>query len=71
MAIGDQFIVGEVWESPRGTLYRVVERNAFQAVLRLGVSGYGRKIRRGWSDVIGWVRVPEHNQQFEERGNES
>lgn len=51
------FHVGQVRESPRGTLYRVasVERGGY-AVLRLGIDGKGRRVARGWSDVLrGWT----------------
>lgn len=51
----DCFHVGQVWESPRGFLYRVINnRVGGQAALRLGVDGKGRIVRRGWSDVLNW-----------------
>lgn len=54
----DRFREGDVWESPRGTRYRVMEcRRGGKASLRVGEDGSGRLVRRGWSDVIGWVRV--------------
>lgn len=54
----DSFRPGEVWETPRGTLYRVEEcRRGGKAVLRVGKSGGGRKVVRDWDAVIGWVRV--------------
>lgn len=50
------FHVGQVWESPRGFLYRVESvRRGGKAVLRLGVDGKGRKVIRDWDAVIGWV----------------
>ena len=60
----DQFRVGDVWETPRGALYRVVEvRIGGQAILRAGAAGErGRIVRRAW-DAIGahtaspWVRL--------------
>lgn len=52
----DCFHPGQVWESPRGTLYKVIEnRVGGQATLRLGADGKGRIHRRGWSDVINWT----------------
>lgn len=52
----ESFHAGQVWQSPRGTLWRVVgvERGG-KAVLKQGTQGEGRKSVRGWSDVIGWV----------------
>ena len=51
----DSFHVGQVWESSKGTLYTVVEvRRGGQAILRLGVDGKGRIVRRDWDAVVGW-----------------
>jgi hypothetical protein len=58
----DQFREGEVWESPRGTLYRcmgfrhVEWKKRRQAMLSAGVDGKGRITLRDWDDVIDWVR---------------
>lgn len=50
------FHEGQVWRSPKGTLYRVVEcRRRGQAVLRQGIDGSGRVDRRPWDAVFGWV----------------
>ena len=50
------FHVGQVWESPRGFLYRVVSvMRGGKATLRLGKDGNGRIIRRDWDAVIGWI----------------
>lgn len=43
---GEGFQVGEVWQSPRGFLYKVVEVVGSQATLRMGTGGSGRKARR-------------------------
>lgn len=52
---GDNFHEGQVWESPRGTLYKVVKVvRGGQATLRLGSDGKGRIVRRDWDAVIGW-----------------
>ena len=62
----DSFHVGQVWESPRGTLYKVISSfRGGQATLRLGSDGKGRIVRRGWSDVFGWVIF-----SAEENGND-
>lgn len=60
--VGDCFEVGQVWESPRGTLYTVVAggydhetRKCLVAVLRLGSDGKGRTVRRAWDAVKDWV----------------
>ena len=51
----DSFHVGQAWESPKGTLYKVIEvKRGGQAVLRLGVDGKGRIVRRDWCAVVGW-----------------
>ena len=51
----DNFHVGQVWEPSKGTLYKVIEvRRGGQAVLRLGVDGKGRIVRRDWDAVVGW-----------------
>ena len=60
--IGDSFRVGEVWVSPRGTYYRVESREGWHVTLRAGLYGGGRRHKRPWADVIGWVRPPEHNE---------
>lgn len=52
----DAFHAGQVWEAPRGLLYRVegvvVGKDA---VLRAGSDGRGRKTVRPWDSVTGWV----------------
>lgn len=49
---GEVFQVGEVWESPRGTVYLVIGVEGRQATLRAGVDGKGRVTRR-WYDTTG------------------
>lgn len=52
----DNFHEGQVWESPRGTLYKVesVARGG-KASLILGFKGEGkRRVRRDWDAVAGW-----------------
>ena len=66
---GEQFQEGELWRSPRGTLYRVItlmpEPSTLRrtrrrlAVLRQGPDGAGRKIIRAWDAVEGWARQPQ------------
>jgi hypothetical protein len=60
-AIGDCFRVGEVWQSPRGTLYRVIKREGLHVTLRAGTEGGGRLVKHPWDGVIGWTRPPHHN----------
>lgn len=51
----NSFHAGQVWESPRGFLYRVeAVTDGGQAVLRLRRDGSGRKVLRPWDAVIGW-----------------
>ncbi|MBH3213210.1 hypothetical protein I5N05_07610 [Serratia marcescens] len=61
IAKGDIFRAGEVWESPKGTLYKVMSVELRQATLRMGSDGSGRIVRRPWDAVIGWSMSREHN----------
>ncbi|HFF8979807.1 hypothetical protein V6305_09330 [Serratia marcescens] len=61
IAKGDIFRAGEVWESPEGTLYKVMSVELRQATLRMGSDGSGRIVRRPWDAVIGWSMSKEHN----------
>ncbi|MGQ5735393.1 hypothetical protein ACUNI2_26930 [Serratia sp. IR-2025] len=61
IAKGDIFRAGEVWESPKGTLYKVMSVDLRQATLRMGSDGSGRIVRRPWDAVIGWQMSKEHN----------
>lgn len=50
------FHEGQVWMSPKGTLYKVISvMRGSLAKLRLGQHGKGRIISRPWDAVIGWV----------------
>jgi len=60
IAKGDIFRAGEVWESPRGTLYKVIYVHSRQATLRMGSDGSGRIIRRPYDAVINWSISREH-----------
>ncbi len=53
----DVFKPGEVWMSPRGYFWKVIESvpNG-QALLRLGKDGHGRISRRRWDHVCNWIR---------------
>lgn len=49
------FHVGQVWLSPRGYFYKVMDVNCCgQAVLRGGMNGNGRKVLRNKNAVIRW-----------------
>lgn len=52
--MGERFQTGEVWRSPRGYLYKVVEVVGKQAVLKMGTDGSGRKARRCVDAINGW-----------------
>lgn len=54
---GEAFQVGEVWTSPRGTVYRVMQRTGGFVILRGGAAGTGPKVKRPWDAVMDWVRV--------------
>jgi len=62
---GDVFKPGEVWLSPRGTLYTVEDVTVGgQAVLRIGSTPVrGRIVRRDWDGVIGWRREGRTNSE--------
>lgn len=52
---GERFQVGEVWISPKGTLYLVKEVVGNKAVLRLGLHGMGKRDNYRNVDAIdGW-----------------
>lgn len=52
----NSFHEGQVWESPRGSLYKVMDvARGGQAVLRLGRDGAGRIVRRDWDAVVSWI----------------
>ena len=55
----NQFRVGDVWETTRGHLYRVIEvRRGGQAILRAGATGErGRIVRKQWDGTGWWARV--------------
>ncbi|MBL5819901.1 hypothetical protein JBO39_01560 [Serratia marcescens] len=61
IAKGEIFRVGEVWESPKGNLYKVIAVRLRQATLRMGKDGCGRIVRRQLDAVIGWSMSKEHN----------
>lgn len=57
----DSFHIGQVWESPRLVLYKVMDIKNNQAILRLGPDGDGRLIRRDWDAVINWRLHSDEN----------
>jgi hypothetical protein len=53
----DVFKPGEVWQSPRGYFWKVMDCvPGGQATLRQGLHGQGRIQRRGWDQIGYWVR---------------
>ena len=57
---GDCFEPGQVWMTPRGTLWRVMgyewpPLGRKKAIIRMGTNGKGRKQKRDWDAVIEWV----------------
>ena len=55
-----QFHENQVWESPKGSLYRVESViSGGLATLRQGKEGTGRKVTRDWDAVPGWVIYQE------------
>lgn len=58
---GEAFQLDEVWRSPKGTFYRVVEAvpGSRQVALRAGIHGTGKKRYRTWDRVEGWTRLNE------------
>lgn len=60
---GEVFQPGEVWKSPKGSFHLVIgyeEKTGKpkQAVLKLGITGFGRKKLRDWDAVNGWSIYP-------------
>lgn len=52
------FHVGQTWESPRGFFYKVIDcARGGKAILRGGKDGSGRKIKRDWDAVSGWILI--------------
>ena len=58
-----RFEIGQVWESPRGTLWKVIsfalptihtKYKKRQAIFRQGSNGIGRLMLRDYDAVIGW-----------------
>ena len=64
----DHFHVGQVWETSRGGLWKVVTIENGQAVFLQGFEGRGRLKRKDWDDVIGWVLYydPEYDEYLPE-----
>lgn len=57
-ADGDIFKPGEVWQTPRGFVYRVMYSDiGGNAVLRVGSNGTGRKVIRRWDSVNNWTKM--------------
>lgn len=58
------FEPGEVWVSPKGFVYKVIEvvpygsRGRPMAVMRSGRSGSGRLFRKWATDTVRWERCP-------------
>ena len=57
--IGDVFVPGQVWQTSRGGLWKVLEydysKGMKRVLMRAGESGGGRKQYRLWDDVGNWV----------------
>ncbi|HAI51369.1 hypothetical protein [Atlantibacter hermannii] len=51
---GERFQSGEIWQSPRGFLYKVVAISGREAILRMGTHGRGRKTKRQVDAISGW-----------------
>jgi hypothetical protein len=59
------FRPSEVWNSPTGEIFRVIEvcrgrDDEEQAILREGADGSGRVVVRERAAVVGWTLVPEY-----------
>jgi len=50
----DCFHEGQVWQTSRGTMFKVMDVSSGQATLRLGRDGTGRRVRRPWDAVANW-----------------
>ncbi|MFK8258307.1 hypothetical protein ACFL9S_11025 [Erwinia sp. AnSW2-5] len=51
--------VDDIWISPRGTIYRIVEVGIHQATMRKGVHGEGRKSFKWLNSFDGWAVYKE------------
>lgn len=69
---GEAFLEGEVWTSPRGTKYRVLDSArkwgaspihyvTLETLPEFSRNGRATRRKRQWDAVDGWVRVPEDN----------
>lgn len=56
--IGDVFAPGEVWQTPKGTLWKAIEYDEStgekRILLRAGLNGSGRKQYRPWDKTDRW-----------------
>lgn len=59
---GEQFLTGEVWRSPRGKIYKVVDVSRpwtdHQGCRRVATlrDNYGKLRKIDWDKIEGWVR---------------
>lgn len=57
--IGDVFVPGQVWQTPRGTLWKILRYDysskGKQVLMRVGEDGTGRKQYRPWDKVMNWT----------------
>lgn len=61
---GETFRPGEVWESPRGLLYRVerIDRMGKQIIAQMVAVKSGRGAHRPWDAVGGWTLRDDQRQ---------
>lgn len=52
-----KFKTGQIWVSPRGIYHRVMDTNDFQAKMREGMDGSGRKSFRKIDVPSGWRKI--------------
>lgn len=50
-----EFEVGDVWLSPRDYFYKVISIDGEHAILKMGINGTGRKIRRRKDTTKNWT----------------
>lgn len=51
-----EFKIGDIWLSPRGAFYKVVSVEGEHAILKMGIHGNGRKIKRRKDTTRNWMR---------------
>lgn len=52
--VNKEFQINEIWLSPRGYFYKVIDIQNKHAILKMGTHGLGRKIKRRKDTTKNW-----------------